>query len=187
VRARLRLHDYAYRCGSALFVCVLLASAASALLSVDTKLTCPEPNPPPRKVGLPTPIHVRIENEECFAVNVRLSAVLTANGNQSVGSTAIAGPKVVSPNVVVPAGNCAVFPHAPGVYESDLQAPPVVPQSFSGKVAVFVLLTDWNGGAESDTCLLPEPTRGAQLCAGLLGLLILARCEAHRARQRAEK
>jgi len=166
-------------------IATLAASAASAL-SVDTALTCPEPVPPPRVAGTTTPIHVRIENSECVPVDVRLSSMVTGNLNQSVGGTTIVGPKVAAANITVPAGNCA-FPPVPGVYEDDLEAPPLIPLSFAGKIGVLVLITEWSNGSETETCVLPEPTLHAQLCAGVLGLLILSCLGAPRGRSRSEK
>ncbi|HKA15428.1 MAG TPA: hypothetical protein VKH41_10465 [Myxococcota bacterium] len=160
--------------------CLVSATSATA---VETTLKCPTSTVLPSQT---VTIHVRIENSGCAPEDVRLSSLLTANGNQSVGSTAIAGPKVAASNLVVPAGNCS-FPPVSGVYESDLQAAPAVPASFAGKVAGVVLLTDSSSGTDTDVCVVsvPEPTRGLQLCSGLVGLVVLA--HVHRARSRSER
>jgi len=170
------------------FAAAWVASATSAG-AIETTLKCPTTLVYPSQT---VPIHVRIENSDCISMNVRLSSMLTANGSQTLGSTAIAGPKVAALNLTVPAGTCT-FPPVSGVYENDLQAAPAVPASFAGKVAGVVLVTEANDGTtidtDTDACVVsvPEPTRGMQLCAGLLGLLILAQVEMQRARSRSEK
>ena len=162
---------------------VLVASPAWAL-KVDTHLSCPSSVNP----GQTIPIDVVIENQECTTVDVRLSTMLVSNPTQQgLGNTAIHGPVAVA-NVQLPAGDCAP-PSGPSTQTlDDLPAEPAFPPAFAGKVAALVLITEWSGGVETDSCLLlPEPARSLQLGAGVLGLLLLGRLEARRARTRAER
>ena len=160
---------------------VLLSSAAWAL-DVDTRLSCPSSV----NVGQPVPIDLVIENDECTPVDVRLSTMFVGNATpQNIGNTAIHGPKVVT-NIELEAGTCT-FPPSPSTLTlNDLPAQPAFPPALAGKVAALVLVTEWSGGGETDSCLLlPEPAPTLQLGAGVLGLIAL-RAAGQRARMRAE-
>jgi hypothetical protein len=160
------------------------SSSAARAIQVDTRLSCPASV----NVGETVPIDVVIENEECAAVDVRLSTGFVANSSaQNLGSTAIHGPKVAA-SVELEPGDC-VFPTAPSTLTlDDLPAQPPFPAALAGKVAVLVLVTEWSGGAETDTCLLmPEPAATLQLAAGVLGLGLVRGVGQRGARPRSER
>jgi hypothetical protein len=131
---------------------LLLAEQASAgNLLVSTRVNCPSSV----TVGQNLTVDVHLENSECTSVNVRFFSAILGNADESVGGFGIHGPNAVGSPTVVSAGTC---PFIPGVLDLMLAASPVAPTSLQGKVATYLLISEWESGTrratQVDHCLV---------------------------------
>jgi hypothetical protein len=151
---------------------VWLASIASSLIAgaafgdpkTSTSIHCPAST---TAGSMPT-VDVHLHNNDVTAVGVRILSSFTANQNETAEGAAIAGPVVAAASTVDGSSTKLL----------SIPAPPRVPSSLAGRLATYVISTEWSGGAkvEAHECLIfvPEPAQTVEFLAGMAGLLIVA-------------
>lgn len=157
-----------------------MVSPALADLNVATELTCPAEAAP----GATISVDLTLINNECRPLEVRVISGIVGNANNTVAGVGIFGPVVADPQILVGAAtgmqpscitnicddgffapcqidnDCHCFPTAPSTVNVSVVVPPVIPSSVLGTVVMYLLITEWEGGEETevDSCLVSVST-----------------------------